>query len=102
MVQYRAVASIADFPEGGGKVVRVGDRQILIMNVGGELYALDQFCAHRAAPLVKGEIVEGQLLCPWHGNTFDVATGSCLANPDEKVSTYPVDVRGEEVWVGID
>lgn len=102
MIQYQAVAGLSDFPEGSGKIVTVGKRQILITNVEGEIFALDRFCAHRGAPLVKGEIVDGQLLCPWHGNTFDVATGSCRANPEEKVKTYPVEIRGQEVWVGIE
>lgn len=102
MIAYQPIAKTADLPEGKGKVVKVGRRQILLMNIDGRFYALDRFCAHRAAPLVQGEVIDGQLLCPWHGNTFDVATGSCLANPEEKVQTYPVEVRGEEIWIGME
>lgn len=102
MITYQPIAKTADLPEGKGTMVKVGSRHILLFNIEGLFYALDRFCAHRAAPLVQGEIVEGQLLCPWHGTTFDVAAGRCLANPEEKVETYPVEVRGEEIWVGIE
>jgi len=101
-MDYESVASVTDIPEGKGKVVRNGPREILLINIDGVFYALDRFCAHRAAPLVQGEVIEGQLLCPWHGNTFDVAAGRCLANPEEKVRTYPVQIRGEAIWIGIE
>jgi nitrite reductase/ring-hydroxylating ferredoxin subunit len=96
---YQAVARIEDIPEGKGKVVRVGQQQILLLNIEGDFSALDRFCAHHGAPLVKGEIVEGQLLCPWHGITFDVTTGTCPVAPEERVQTYPVEVRDGQVWV---
>lgn len=102
MANYQAVASVAEFPEGKGKVVKVGTRQVLVINIEGDFYALDSFCAHRGAPLVQGEIVDGQLLCPWHGNTFDVSAGTCLANPEEKVATFPVEVRDGKVWVAVE
>lgn len=101
-MEYQPIAKIADLPDGKGKVVKVGRRRLLLFNIEGLYYALDRFCARRAAPLVQGEVIDGQILCPWHGNTFDVATGRCLANPEEKVQTYPVEIRGEEIWVGIE
>lgn len=101
MIDYQPVAKIGDLPEGKGMTVKVGRRNLLLLNIDGLFYALDRFCVHRAAPLAQGEIVEGQLLCPWHGNTFDFATGRCLAHPEEKVRTYPVQVQGEEIRVGI-
>lgn len=101
MTQYQAIARVSDVPEGKGKIFKIGPQEILLLNVDGVFYALDRFCAHRGAPLVQGEVIDGQLLCPWHGNTFDVAAGRCLANPEEKVRTYPVQIRGEAVWVEV-
>jgi nitrite reductase/ring-hydroxylating ferredoxin subunit len=98
---YQSIARVEDIPEGKGKVVQVGQRQILLLNIDGDFHALDSFCAHHGAPLVKGEVVEGQLLCPWHGITFDVASGTCPAAPEERVQTYPVEVRAGQVWVAM-
>ena len=99
---YKAVARVEDVPEGSGKVVQVGQQKILIFNIEGDFHALDSFCAHRGAPLVKGVVIEGQLLCPWHGSTFDVIKGVCPAAPEESVRTYPVEVREGRVWVSVE
>jgi len=99
---FQAVARIEEIPEGSGKVVQVGPRKILLANIGGDIHALDSFCAHRGAPLVEGKIIEGQLLCPWHGSAFDITTGTCRTMPEEKVRTYPVEVREGQVWVALE
>jgi nitrite reductase/ring-hydroxylating ferredoxin subunit len=98
-MQYQAIASVSDLPEGKRKLVKIGSREILIVNVDGVFHALDSSCSHRGAPLAEGVVVDGQLLCPWHGSTFDVAAGRCLANPGEKIQTYPVEIRGEAIWI---
>jgi nitrite reductase (NADH) small subunit/3-phenylpropionate/trans-cinnamate dioxygenase ferredoxin subunit len=99
---YQAVARIEEIPEGRGRVVQVGQRKILLLNIEGSFHALDRFCAHRKAPLIEGEVIDGQLLCPWHGNTFDVATGTCPVAPEESVRIYPVDVRQGQIWVQVE
>ncbi len=51
----------------------------------GEVFALDDVCPHRAAPLSGGrQIKEGDsdcLECPYHGWRFDVHTGACKKIP---------------------
>ncbi len=98
---YESVGRIDEFPEGKGKVVEVGRRKVLLLNMEGDIHALDSYCAHRGAPLVKGEVIEGQLLCPWHGSTFDVNTGTCQTLPEEQVRTYPVEIREGQVWIDL-
>lgn len=100
-MEYAAIGT-QELEEGEGRVVQVGRRKVLVLNIEGDYYALDSYCAHRAAPLVNGEVVNGQLLCPWHGNTFDVATGTCRAMPEESVRTYPVRVHEGKVWVRLE
>jgi nitrite reductase/ring-hydroxylating ferredoxin subunit len=102
ILMYQAVAHVEEIPEGSGKVIQVGPRKILVLNIDGDFHALDSFCAHRRAPLVQGEVIEGQLLCPWYGNTFDVTTGTCRVAPEESVRIYPVDVREGQVWIAIE
>ena len=99
---FQSVARIEDIPEGKGRVVQVGQRKILLLNIEGNFHALDRFCAHRGAPLVEGEVIEGQLLCPWHGATFDVISGTCSIAHEESVCIYPVEVRGGQVWIGVE
>jgi nitrite reductase/ring-hydroxylating ferredoxin subunit len=38
--------------------------------------------------------------CPWHGSQFDVVTGRVIAGPaEERILTYDVVTRGDEVFV---
>lgn len=99
---YQPAIKMNDLAEGKGKVVEIGRRKILLLNVEGEIHALDSYCAHRGAPLVQGEVIDGQLLCPWHGSGFDVRTGTCRTLPDERVQTYGVQIREGQVWVELD
>ena len=79
--------------------VKVGTRRLALANHGGRLCALDDRCPHAGASLSGGLIEEGQLVCPWHGRTYDLATGRC--DGYEGVQAYPVEVRSDGVYVGI-
>jgi len=39
--------------------------------------------------------------CPWHGWQYDVATGKLTMNPAAGVQCYPVEVRGEDIFVDL-
>jgi nitrite reductase (NADH) small subunit len=50
--------------------------------------------------LAEGMIEHGRLVCPWHGWSFDPATGASDAS-QERVAVYPVTVEAQEVFVKI-
>src|SRR5688572_16070277 len=111
------IGSIADFPPGSHRVVRVRSAEIGVFNVGGRLFALPNLCPHQFGPLCTGTvhgttacnaetgwkqawIRDGEFVtCPWHGLEFDITTGRCLASPRLKVRTYPVAIDGERVML---
>ena len=90
-----------DVLRGDRAVVVAGDRQIVLLRVGGEIHAFDNACPHEGNPLVDGEILGDTLECAYHGWRFDLATGACLVG-DEAARRYPTIVRGEEILVGLD
>jgi nitrite reductase/ring-hydroxylating ferredoxin subunit len=47
----------------------------------GEVYALADRCCHQSGPLSDGEFVDGCIVCPWHGSTFRLTDGMCVAGP---------------------
>src|SRR5207247_10219393 len=79
----------------------VVDRErILVANVDGAFYALQDACGHRQAPLSKGTLEGHGIWCRWHFATFDVRTGKLLSGPvAEDVPTYQVQVRDDTVYV---
>ncbi|AXK33991.1 Rieske (2Fe-2S) protein [Streptomyces armeniacus] len=69
-----------------GEVVRrlVGEVPVLLVRDAdgpGELHALADRCAHLSGPLSQGRVGDGQVTCPWHGSTFRIADGTCVAGP---------------------
>jgi nitrite reductase/ring-hydroxylating ferredoxin subunit len=78
---------------------QVGEKSVAVANIGGKLCAISGICAHESGPLGEGEL-EGQIVtCPWHGWQFDVTTGKVVASPNLGVDTYPVEIRGDDIFV---
>lgn len=92
------VASVAEMASGTAKHVKVGKRDIALFRVGDEFFALSNVCRHAFAPLSEGYLDGYEVMCPWHGWRYDVRTGH-TDHPDADVRTYPVTVRGGEVFV---
>lgn len=68
---------------------------VLFRNLQGEACVLEDICAHRRAPLSLGKITkEGNILCPYHGWTYEGKNGKCTNIPNlsssEKTPDYKV------------
>ncbi len=66
-----------------GKKVFVNETNIAIFKYKGEIFAIEDRCSHQGGPLNIGDIeeIDGHacVSCPWHGFSFDLETGVCLA-----------------------
>jgi 3-phenylpropionate/trans-cinnamate dioxygenase ferredoxin subunit len=95
-----AVAQTATIELGTTQRVVVEDVAILLCNVGGTLYAIEDVCTHDGAPLDQGALDGRRITCPRHGAVFDVITGAVLALPAVlPVRTFVVNVTGEDVLI---
>lgn len=92
------LAKLADIPEGGILRAEADGKPIALVRLGDQVYAIDAVCPHRGGPLDEGDLDGGILTCPWHGWQFDVAAGTCL-NSGEGITCYPVEVRGDAVFL---
>lgn len=80
--------------------VALDRERVLIANVDGCFYALQDSCGHRQAPLSKGTLQGHVIECPLHFARFDVRTGKLLSGPTAAdVPTYQVLVDGDTVYV---
>lgn len=75
------VLSLSQLPEGHLHQVKVGDYDVLLVNVAGEVYAVENKCSHYGLPLDKGALCEHRIRCPFHHACFDVRTGAQLEAP---------------------
>ena len=79
MSTFVKVATQAELPMGGKKLVEVDGRAIAVFNVDGTLFAIDDVCTHDGGPLAEGELIGCEIECPRHGARFDVRTGAPFA-----------------------
>lgn len=72
---------IQDIPSGKMKHIEVDEKEILLANSDGKLYALCDRCSHMNAPLSMGALNGKVVTCPLHGARFDVTTGKKVGEP---------------------
>ena len=92
---------IADFPEDVHTCTTVQGEQVVVINAGGILYAIENSCPHAGRPLGGGERAGLILTCPYHGYTYNIKTGKNIDAPDEEepVKTYPVRIESGQVSI---
>ncbi|HMF57244.1 MAG TPA: Rieske 2Fe-2S domain-containing protein [Pyrinomonadaceae bacterium] len=91
--QIITIGRIEDVPEGRGATVELpGGAELALYNVGGQFYAIENFCPHRGAPLAEGQLCGHTVECDWHGWRFDLLTGACL-NHTGAVESYAVTIE---------
>lgn len=103
------MAESSEIPEGKMKNVKVGDKEILIANVGGKYYAIGNRCTHRGGDLSKGKLENNTVTCPVHGAKFDVTTGKNVSGPKigfikgkaNDLISYEVKVEGKDIAIKI-
>jgi nitrite reductase/ring-hydroxylating ferredoxin subunit/Fe-S cluster biogenesis protein NfuA len=99
---------VGDIPVGSTRSVRAGEGSraldVLLVNVGGQVSAYENACAHQGLPLDDAELdpVAGTLTCPWHGFCYDATSGECVTMPGAQLATLPVRLVGGDVWVRAD
>ncbi len=91
---------------GGKKYFNVNGKEIVLINVEGNFYAIYNWCTHAQGDLSAGTLKEYLLTCPEHGAEFDVRSGKVLLGPDdgdpssiEQAPSYETSVRGDDVYV---
>jgi 3-phenylpropionate/trans-cinnamate dioxygenase ferredoxin component len=94
------VAPAADLAPGAWQVADVDDTQIVVFNIDGVYYAIENVCTHDGGQLTGGDIEGDQIVCPRHGARFCIRTGEALTAPAyEATAKFPVRIEKGEVQV---
>jgi nitrite reductase/ring-hydroxylating ferredoxin subunit len=102
MTSFERVASAAEAREASPQVVTVGGRTLGLFHHEGSFYAVDNRCPHMGFPLTDGSVDDGILTCPWHHARFELSCGDTFDPFADDVRTFPVEVRGDDVYVDPD
>lgn len=82
------------------RAVSIGDKQIALYDVDGEIFATDNVCSHAFAMLTDGWLDGNEIECPLHAGRFDVKTGKGLGPPIPcDIKSYRVRVVGDDIQV---
>jgi nitrite reductase/ring-hydroxylating ferredoxin subunit/uncharacterized membrane protein len=85
------------------KLVRAGNRRIVLARTEQGHVAFDDRCTHRGGSLADGVLICSTVQCPWHGSQFDTRSGEVRAGPaKDRIATYRVEQRDGEVWLSLD
>ena len=94
------VASVSELAPGTMTWVAVDRERVLLANVDGTFYAIQDSCGHRQAALSRGTLRGYVVECPLHYAEFDVRTGKLVSGPiSADVPTYEVLVDGDVVYL---
>jgi methionine sulfoxide reductase heme-binding subunit len=97
---YIFVSTIEDIADNRAKIVHSGNESIAVFKYKGKLSAVSNVCKHQNGPLGEGKITsDGCITCPWHGYQYQPEDGCSPPPFPEKVATFKLLKKGDEVWV---
>ena len=109
-MNFIKAAQTSELTPGNKLKVTLKDKVLLLTNIGGSYYAIDNKCPHMGGSLADGKLEGENIICPRHGSVFSVKTGK-FVSPGKllfmKVNThdtksYTVKVEGTDILVGIE
>jgi 3-phenylpropionate/trans-cinnamate dioxygenase ferredoxin subunit len=100
MADFVTVARTDDLAPGERMVVELGREFVLLFNVDGQYYAIEDLCSHEEYELSNGVLDGYTLECPKHGAHFDIRTGEHLTPPAVRpVRAYDVRIQDDAIQI---
>lgn len=79
----------------------VNHKKLCFTRLDGKLYAFYHKCPHAGGQLAEGYLdAQGNIVCPIHRYKYSVRNGRNTSGEGYYLSTYPVEVREDGVYVG--
>jgi 3-phenylpropionate/trans-cinnamate dioxygenase ferredoxin subunit len=101
-IQYFQIADLSELANGEQLYVEIGELELVVFNISGEIFAIGDVCSHDGAPLGDGDMEDFEVICPRHGARFDVRNGKVAALPAVKdIPAYPVRISKGQIEVGV-
>ncbi|MFN6566115.1 NifU family protein [Dendronalium sp. ChiSLP03b] len=95
------VTNVDKIPEFGVFAVKVVGHSLILYRQGINITCYCNACTHLASPLDTGKVENGIITCPSHGFQYNLETGECLTTTDVPLQSYPVQIKGDKVFVQI-
>jgi len=100
--EYFKIAETKDVLKKQMQVFNVKGQEILVINVEGKFYALENRCPHLGYPLFFGSLEGDTLICGFHSAKFNVRTGKSLGLvTSEPLKTFPVKIHDSSIFIEV-
>ena len=95
------VGKTTEIMPGQMKKISFDEKEIIVSNVDGNYFAIDDTCTHSGASLSEGKLDGSIITCDWHGAQFECKTGKLVKFPAEiaNLKSYNVIVESDNIIV---
>lgn len=97
--KFVLACSTQEIAKGEAKNVIVNGVEMAIFNTEAGFVAHSGYCKHNAFKLELCEISGDIVRCPRHHWKYRISTGEGIQPSWTSLENYPLEVRGEEIWV---
>ena len=103
------VADTSDLASNKMKMIQAEGKEILLANIDGAFYAVDNRCSHMGGSLANGTLEGHTVTCPRHGTCFDLRSGKLVGegklllfkvHPTD-IASYKVKVEGTAILIDL-
>jgi len=100
--EYVKIAETKDVLKKQMQVFNAKGQEILVINFGGALFAIENRCPHMGYPLFFGSLDGDTLTCGFHSAKFNVKTGKSLGPVTSKpLKTFPVKIQNSSIFIEV-
>ena len=99
MREFSKVATLSEVSPGEKIRIDYQGEDVILINVGGDIFAISDICTHDGEPLIDGDIDCFEIECPRHGARFNIKTGEETPPAFEPVPIYDVRIEGTAILI---
>ena len=101
MAEFIETAELAKLKDAGLTPAFPKGLPVLLIKRGGEVFALENRCAHMGCPLALGSLDGDVLTCPCHDWRFDIRDGKFLDAPELSLRTYKTMISEGRIFIEV-
>jgi 3-phenylpropionate/trans-cinnamate dioxygenase ferredoxin subunit len=109
-MSYKKISEVENIPINEMRKFSIDEKEVLIANINGKFYAINNRCTHAGGDLSKGKLEGTIVQCPRHGSKFNIQTGEAISGPKilflkfntENIKTYEIKKENGNLMIKID
>ena len=90
-----------EITSGQMKKITADGKEIIVSNIDGNYFAIDDTCTHSGSSLSEGKLDGSIVTCDWHGAQFDCKNGKLIKFPAkiDDLEVYNVVVEEDNILI---